>query len=171
MTPESEATLTKSRFRYVISDDIISKASPIFWGVNMNSNRGSDMKNLRQMLGAITVCAIGAAGVGVAVSPALADNLNPDNSCQLTANTPTRTGTVTVNGYGGRGNCANPATVTLRVREDVSGWFDNDLVTSQRTGVTNEYWTVSESGVRGRVYFTETLSSTGASLQSARITR
>ena len=113
---------------------------------------------------------LGFAGIGLAAVPAFGADIQPASTCALTAQAPVKTGGTGMRSYGGTGNCSNPATVTVMLKRDIPNWPDSIVSSEKRTGVTNSHWNVYGNGAYGSRYYTQTDSSTGASLSSSRIT-
>ena len=128
------------------------------------------MKSFRAFLSTMAATAVACAGIGIAVQPAMATNKVAPAACALTAQTPAKLGGTAMRSYGGRGNCTNPATVTVMLKRDIPAWPDSIVASEKRYSVYNEYWNVYGNGVYGNQYYTQTDSSTGASMQSSRIT-
>lgn len=126
------------------------------------------MRTLRKLIGAAAIVVLSAGGLGVVTIPAMAVDVQP-RACALTANTPVKVSGTQMRSYGGRGNCTNSATVTVMLKRDISGWPDSIVNSEKRTNVTNAYWNVYGNGAYGSKYYTQTDSSTGATLQSSRI--
>lgn len=124
---------------------------------------------IKQLLAALTIGAIGMTGAGLAVAPAFGSEPTP-RACALAAQTPSKEGGTLMRSYGGRGNCSNSATVTVMLKRDISGWPDTIVASQKYTQVLNYYWNVYGNGAYGSRYYTQTDSSTGAALQSSRIT-
>ena len=112
---------------------------------------------------------VGLAGVGLASAPAFADTTEPA-ACVMRAYKPVDQGNQNMEARGGRGNCINPATVTVMLKRDITAFPDSIVESSTRSSIYNATWSVYGVGASGKQYYTQSDSSTGASLQSGRIT-
>ncbi len=119
----------------------------------------------RKLLGAVLSAGVALGGGALVVVPAWAVPSTPQ-ACALFANTPQGS----ISGRGGRSGCSNPASYEVVVNKDVS--FRPDPTAARATGSGNSSVTARGDCRFGRgSYFTETRSSTGNKLQSARVTR
>ncbi|MEU3019863.1 hypothetical protein ABZ635_20995 [Nocardiopsis sp. NPDC007018] len=92
------------------------------------------------------------------------------SSCGLGADTPTTSGTH-ISGVGSRTGCAGSVTLTVEVRKHRPAWPDAVVAENSRSGFGAGSLRAS-GGCDGRgTYFTETRSSNGNKLSSARVTR
>lgn len=131
---------------------------------------GAIVNRLKKGLASIGIAALAFTGITIATIPATADpGVGVANSCALRALVPVKTGT-SLRANGGRGWCSNPATVTVSLKRDIPLWPDSTLNYETRQNITNSYWNVYGDGSAGRTYYTQTDSSTGATLQSSRMT-
>lgn len=125
--------------------------------------------NIKRSVAGIGVAVVGLAGVGLAAAPAFANDNTPA-ACVMRASTPVDQGNQNMEARGGRGSCSNPATVTLMLKRDIPAFPDSIIESSTRSNIYNATWSVYGVGASGKQYYTQSDSSTGASMQSSRIT-
>lgn len=123
----------------------------------------------KRFVSAVAVSAAGLCGVGLAAAPSFAE-AEPALVCELRAYKVVDDGSENMHARGGRGDCSNPATVTVMLKRDIAAWPDSIVESSTRTAIYNATWYVYGVGSSGNQYYTQTDSSTGASLQSGRTT-
>lgn len=132
----------------------------------LRSTRPKERRSARRVL-AGTLATTCLATLGLMASPAAASEMQP-MACVLTASVPVGT-QANLSGTGSRTGCSNSATIWVRLKKDRSALPDVVLSTVSGTG-TNVTRTASAGSVGSGKFYTETQSSTGALIQSARKT-
>lgn len=120
---------------------------------------------MRYLPGLIVASAVAVAGIAVATPAWSADSRAL--ACGLGANPPTGS----ISGTGSRSECTGTVTLTVRVRKDLSLQPDITVATKTQSGFGNGSLTATGSCDGSGNYFTETISSSGNSIQSGRVGR
>ena len=118
----------------------------------------------RKLLAAVLGAGIALGGGALVAVPAWAVP-STTQACSLFANTPQGS----ISGRGGRSGCSNSATYQVVVRKDLR--FQPDITAASASGSGNSAVTARGSCKGSGSYFTETRSSTGNKIQSARVGR
>lgn len=90
-------------------------------------------------------------------------------TCALVANKPTYA-SGTLSGVGGRVSCPDGQNTEVVLKKDRNGLPDSVLASSAMKA-WNATWTVSAVNPGGGAFYVETISATGAKLQSSRLNR
>lgn len=130
------------------------------------------MKSQRKLSAIVLGLGILASSLGV-VGAAYASSITTYNTCQLLAWTPGHSfASGNAWAQGGRSGCINSAGVTVNLWEEKPWNFDRRLATGTQNGKNVKftvYGTITSSD-RGKRFYTETVSTTGATRESARAT-
>lgn len=89
--------------------------------------------------------------------------------CTLVAQKPTYASS-TLTGVGGRTGCADSQSTEVVLKKDRNGLPDGVLASSSKN-VSNATWSVSKANPGSGDFYIETISATGAKIQSSRLSR